>query len=108
MKTMSEMIQRLKEEAKRYKDYYSILRLDRDNVDDEKVLKAYEEECKKNEMFFRGNISNELLEVKELMLLSIKDAYSALKDEHSRKNYQQVLDIIENKKQNIEQEGTDR
>lgn len=108
MKTITKIIEQLKREAKRYKNYYDILRLDRDNIDDEMVLNAYEQEYRKIEKFFSGNMPDELLEVKELMLLSLNDAYTALKTEHSRKNYQQALDIIENKKQNIEQEGTDR
>jgi len=83
-----------------YENYYQILKLDRKNLDDEKVEKAYLDKCESIEHFFRGckeDTDKRILELKEMMLISAKDAYSALKTEQGRINYKELLEEIERK-----------
>ena len=89
------IIKQIKERFSNYEDYYKILQIDKNNVTDEKVKDAYDNRCKQLEGILRGLNGEIIEEIRNLIQQSLDDAYTALKTENSRNNYNNLLDSIE-------------
>ena len=76
----------------RYEDYYTTLRISRKNVNDEIVEEAYLYQTKQLERLFRGIDSPNAIKLKKEILIILNDAYTALKTEHSRNNYDELIE----------------
>lgn len=96
----SQMLTLIKERFERYQTYYQLLAIKPDDLTDEMVKEVYDRKCQEIRNLLKdceqGN--EEVEEIREIMQVAIDDAYSALKDENSRKHYQELLNYIEEKK----------
>ncbi len=96
----SQILTLIKGRFERYQTYYQILDIKPYNVTDEMVKEAYDKKCQEMNLFLKDceQANEEVEEIREIMQLAIDDAYSALKDENSRKHYQELLNYIEKQK----------
>lgn len=101
MKLSKSIVETIKQKFQKYETYYDTLGIkNRDTVTDEEVKEAYERKINELNAFFsetecKEGYSQEIEELKNIMLTAYQDAYSALKTLHSRKNYQDLLDSME-------------
>ena len=79
-----------------YKSYYQMLDINPKNVTDEIVKEKYDNKIYELEKIFKNCDGKEYQEVKKMIKEALNDAYSALKSEHSRTNYNELLEGISN------------
>ena len=93
-----------------YETYYQILGINPSGLTDEKVKEAYEEKCRQLDLLFLKSqqdlarkesqtepnleLEKQIHELKEIIQTTLSDAFNALKSEHSRKNYNELLEKI--------------
>ena len=94
-----------------YETYYQILGINPSGLTDEKVKEAYEEKCRQLDLLFLKSqqdlarkesqtepnleLEKQILELKDIIQTTFGDAFNALKSEHSRKNYNELLGKID-------------
>ena len=79
------------------KTHYQILQISPRNVTDEMVRKSYENKINELEALFANNNDKEITEVKEIIKRALTDAYTELKTEDSRQEYNKSLKNIKEK-----------
>ena len=81
----------LKRKFSEYQEYYKILAIKKEETTDSSVKEAFEfqkMQLKKMLQNFEGKNTEEL---RTIILTTLEDAYNALKDENSRKHYEEIL-----------------
>ena len=91
---LDKLVNRIKERFNRYQTYYQILGLKNQNITDDQVKEAYDEKCKELDLMLKGCPEEEAKEIRTIIQDALDDAYTALKSENSRSNYQEILDNI--------------
>lgn len=79
------------------KTHYQILQISPSNVTDETVRKSYENKIKELKALFADNNDKETTEVKEIIERALTNAYTALKTENSRQEYNNFLKNVKEK-----------
>ena len=87
----------IEERFQRYQTYYQILSIKPEGVTDDIVKEAYDKKCKQIDSLLKGCEEDEVKGIREIIQDALDDAYSALKSEQSRKNYQDLLDFLAKK-----------
>lgn len=100
----SGLLESIKEKFSKYKTYYEILGINSNEATDEKVRTAYNNRCIQLIKMLRGCDRGEVQEVRELIQTTFDDAYTALKTENSRKNYNELLRKIKSEPKSEETE----
>ncbi len=93
-----------------YETYYQILGINPSGLTDEKVKEVYEEKSRQLDLLFLKSqqdlarkesqtepnleLEKQILELKDIIQTTLSDAFNALKSEHSRKNYNELLGKI--------------
>lgn len=95
-------LESIKEKFSNYQTYYQILGINPDNVSDEIVKETYDNKCMQLNNMLKGYKSEGIQELKELIQTTLDDAYTALKNENSRKHYDELLESINNSSKPIE------
>lgn len=90
-----DLLNSIKEKFSNYKTYYEILGIKPEEATDEKVKNIYEEKLKQLEFMFKDYNNEAIKEVEELIKTSLDNAYTALKSENSRRNYDELLKKIQ-------------
>ena len=98
------IVEMIKERFSKYKTYYEILQINPNDATDEKVKISYENKLKEFNAFFSENNDDEKKQVMEIIETTLMDAYTALKTEHSRNNYNDLLKRV-NEKNKIDEEN---
>ena len=91
---LDKLVNRIKERFNRYQTYYQILGLKNQNITDNQVKEAYDRKCKELNLMLEGCPEEEAEEIRSIIQVALDDAYTALKTEDSRSNYQEILDNI--------------
>lgn len=91
---IDKLVKYIKERFKVYQTYYQILGLRNQNITDEKVKEAYDKKCRELNLMLRDCPEEESEEIRTTIQEALDDAYTALKTEDSRTNYQKILDSI--------------
>ena len=100
-------IESIKEKFSNYQTYYQILGVNPNSITDEKVKMAYDNKCMQLNNMLKDYKSEGIQEVRELIQITLDDAYTALKTENSRKHYNELLEKINTSYESIETEETE-
>ncbi|MBQ2938613.1 MAG: hypothetical protein IJE05_07095 [Clostridia bacterium] len=92
---MDKLLKYIKERFARYQTYYQILGIRNCDITDENVKLAYERKCTELKALLKDSSGEQIEEIRIIIQTALDDAYMALKDENSRKHYQELLDNIE-------------
>lgn len=90
-----DLLENIRRRFERYQTYYQILGLKKENLTDEQVKEAYDRKCYELKMMLKDCKGKELEKVEDVIKSALDDAYTALKTESSRKNYEHMLSEIE-------------
>ena len=81
----------LKRKFLEYQEYYKILAIKKEDATDISVKEAFEFQKKQLEKMLQNFEGRYTEELRTIILTTLEDAYSALKDEDSRKHYEELL-----------------
>ena len=85
----------LKRKFSEYQEYYKILAIKKEEATDISVKEAFEFQKKQLEKMLQNFEGRYTEELRTIILTTLEDAYSALKDENSRKHYEEILMSIQ-------------
>ena len=74
-----------------YQEYYKILAIKKEKATDISVKEAFEFQKKQLEKMLQNYQGRNTEELRTIILTTLEDAYNALKDENSRKHYEELL-----------------
>jgi preprotein translocase subunit Sec63 len=97
------LLENIKEKFSKYKPYHEILGINLDLTNDEEVKNAYDNKCMQLNMMLKDYEGEGIQEIRELIQMTLDDAYMALKTENARKNYKELLLEINNKNKSKEE-----
>lgn len=104
------LVKKLLKKIEEPKTYYEILGITAEWVTDSIVEEAYKDKMKQAESMlktFKGADSKDIELLKDRIETAFNDAYSALKSEHSRKNYEELLKFVNSEKKLDEDSSSD-
>ena len=81
----------LRRKFSEYQEYYKILAIKKEKATDISVKEAFEFQKKQLEKVLQNFEGRYTEELRTIILTTLEDAYSALKDEDSRKHYEELL-----------------
>ena len=84
----------LKRRFSEYQEYYKILAIKKEEATDIRVKEAYELQKMQLENMLQNLEGKNTEELRTIILTTLEDAYNALKDENSRKHYEEILKRI--------------
>lgn len=96
------ILEKIKEKFTKYETYYEILGVKPNSVTDEKVKYSYDNKCMQLDEMLKSCKSESIQEIRELIQTTLDDAYTALKTEDSRRNYNELLKTISTSSESIE------
>lgn len=84
----------LKRKFSEYQEYYKILAIKKEETTDSSVKEAFEFQKMQLEKMLQNFEGKNTEELRTIILTTLEDAYNALKDENSRKHYEEILKRI--------------